>query len=77
LYVFVIISYIIDGGVVYLTLAERGYPRRLAYQYLEEVSKEFARIHGHEVMRFSRPYAAVSFGKQTTNKSKSTQIVRI
>lgn len=53
--------YIIENGVVYLTLAERGYPRRLAFQYLEEVNREFQRLYADEISRFSRPYAAVSF----------------
>ena len=30
-------------------------------QYLEEVYKEFHRLHGSSIAQFSRPYAAVSF----------------
>lgn len=40
--------YVIEAGVVYLTLAEKGYPKRLAFQYLTELHREFDRIHGHE-----------------------------
>lgn len=53
--------YMIENGVIYMALAERSYPKRLAFQYLEEVHREFERSHGHEVSHFSRPYAAVSF----------------
>lgn len=53
--------YIIEQGVIYMTLADKGYPRRLAFQYLEEVHKEFYSQHSAELSRYSRPYAAVSF----------------
>lgn len=51
----------IEQGVAYLTLCERGYPRRLAFQYLSEVHAEFSKVHGSELLRYSRPYACVSF----------------
>lgn len=51
----------IELGVVYLTLSDRGYPRRLAFQYLSEVHTEFMRAHGSELSRYSRPYACVAF----------------
>jgi vesicle transport protein SEC22 len=53
--------YMIELGVVYLTLSDRGYPRRLAFQYLSEVQTQFQQIHGAELSRYSRPYACVSF----------------
>jgi vesicle transport protein SEC22 len=53
--------YMIELGVVYLTLSDRGYPRRLAFQYLSEIQQEFQRIHGAELSRYSRPYACVAF----------------
>lgn len=53
--------YMIELGVVYLTLSDRGYPRRLAFQYLAAVQSEFHRLHGGELSRYSRPYACVGF----------------
>lgn len=53
--------YMIEAGVVYLTLSDRGYPRRLAFQYLSEIQQEFQRLHGAELSRYSRPYACVGF----------------
>jgi len=53
--------YMIEQGVAYLTLCERGYPRRLAFQYLTEVHSEFMRAHGAQLANYSRPYACVSF----------------
>jgi len=53
--------YIMENGVVYLTIAEKGYPRTLAFQYLEKLQEEFQRWHGADVARYDRPYAAVDF----------------
>jgi len=31
----------IDQGICYLTLTEKNYPKRLAFLFLEEISKDF------------------------------------
>lgn len=31
----------IDNGIVYLSLTEKSYPKRLAFLFLEEICKEF------------------------------------
>lgn len=50
------------SSVVYLTIAEKSYPRKLAFSYLDELSKEFERSYGTQVeQRALRPYAFVSF----------------
>ncbi len=36
-----VFSYMIDKGICYLTLTDKGYPKRLAFLFLEEISKEF------------------------------------
>ena len=41
--------YMIEGGVVFLTMADRGYPKKLAYQYLDELQKEFTSLYASEV----------------------------
>ena len=52
------------SAVVYLTVAERSYPRKLAFSYLDELSKEFERSYGTQVAtRNLRPYAFVAFGE--------------
>lgn len=38
-------SYLIQNGIVYLTIAEKSYPRKLAFSYLDELSKEFERSY--------------------------------
>ncbi|KXZ49507.1 SEC22 protein [Gonium pectorale] len=53
--------YLIDSGVCYLTLTEKGYPKKLAFQYLEELTNEFGRLYGQQVHTVSRPYAFIKF----------------
>jgi vesicle transport protein SEC22 len=53
-------------GVSFLTLAERSYPKKLAFQYLEELSNEFNRLYEQQqVDSVSRPYAFIKFGKSS------------
>eukprot|EP00478_Filoreta_tenera_P003075 GABV01003226.1.p1 GENE.GABV01003226.1~~GABV01003226.1.p1 ORF type:complete len:136 (-),score=14.97 GABV01003226.1:33-440(-) len=53
--------YVIENGVCYLALTETSYPRRLVFDFLSAVQKEFEAQHGHEVHQYSRPYAATTF----------------
>ena len=52
-------------GVCYLTLAEKSYPKRLAFQYLEELQSEFSRLYGRQIDTATRPYAFIKFGEQS------------
>uniref|UniRef100_A0A6A7G7X9 Vesicle-trafficking protein SEC22b n=1 Tax=Hirondellea gigas TaxID=1518452 RepID=A0A6A7G7X9_9CRUS len=56
--------YLIEDSVCYITLVDRGYPKQLAFQYLETVQRAFSREHQNEIPRFSRPYGAVNFDPQ-------------
>lgn len=51
----------IEQGVCYLTLSDRGYPKKLAYQYLEDLQKEFNKQNGSQVETVARPYAFIKF----------------
>lgn len=53
--------YIIEGGVCYLTLSDRSYPKKLAYQYLEELQREFEKINRTAIDTAARPYAFIKF----------------
>lgn len=53
--------YVHQGGVCYICLTDRGYPKRLAFNYLEELQKEFEQRHSSEVDTVTRPYAFVKF----------------
>lgn len=54
-------DYLIEHGVCFLTLTERGYPKKLAFQYLEELASEFSRLYGPQIESATRPYAFVKF----------------
>jgi len=55
-------SYLIADNVVYLTIADKSYPRKLAFSYLDELSKEFSTSYGAKVETVRKPYAFVGFG---------------
>ena len=56
-------SYFIADNVIYLVIAEKSYPRKLAFSYLDELSKEFQTSYGAKVDGVRKPYAFVGFGK--------------
>eukprot|EP00460_Paracercomonas_marina_P001603 EW706470.1.p1 GENE.EW706470.1~~EW706470.1.p1 ORF type:complete len:146 (+),score=50.19 EW706470.1:153-590(+) len=49
-----------------MALAEKFYPKKLAFQYLDELCREFTRCHGAEIATFSRPYQAINFDPRLT-----------
>jgi vesicle transport protein SEC22 len=53
--------YLIEGGVCYLTLCDRSYPKKLAYQYLEELQHEFEKVNRSQIETVARPYAFIKF----------------
>ncbi len=56
------VSYTIENGVVYVCLCEKLFSRRLAFDYLLTLAKEFIKRHGSEVQAVQRPYAFIQFG---------------
>lgn len=56
-------SYMISNNVLYLTIADKSYPRKLAFSYLDELSKEFQNSYGAKVDTVRKPYAFVGFGE--------------
>jgi len=65
------LHYLIVDNVVYLVIAEKSYPRKLAFSYLDELSKEFATSYGAKVENVRKPYAFVGFD---TFMSKTTRL---
>lgn len=56
------LHYFIDNNVCYLCICDKSYPRKLAFSYLDELSKEFLKVYGNDIMKLSlRPYAFVQF----------------
>jgi vesicle transport protein SEC22 len=47
---------------MFLAIADKSYPRKLAFSYLDELSKEFANTYGPKVEAVRKPYAFVGFG---------------
>ncbi|KAF4391428.1 hypothetical protein G4B88_005499, partial [Cannabis sativa] len=54
-------SYIIEGRVCYLTMCDRAYPKKLAFQYLEDLKNEFEHVNGAQIETAARPYAFIKF----------------
>ena len=59
----------IADNVVYLPIADKSYPRKLAFSYLDELSKEFQTSYGPKVDTARKPYAFVGFGTYTNSSS--------
>ncbi|KZT12905.1 snare-like protein [Laetiporus sulphureus 93-53] len=55
------LHYLIADNVVYLVITDKSYPRKLAFSYLDELSKEFAVSYGAKVEAVRKPYAFVGF----------------
>ena len=64
-----VFHYMIDTDVCYLTLTEKSYPKKLAYQYLEELQSEFVNLYGPQIQTVSRPYAFIKFGERSHPQS--------
>ncbi|KAH6757708.1 Synaptobrevin family protein [Perilla frutescens var. hirtella] len=56
-----IFHYIIEERVCYLTMCDRAYPKKLAFQYLEDLKNEFERAYGNQIETAARPYAFIKF----------------
>ncbi|KAF5388364.1 hypothetical protein D9615_000131 [Tricholomella constricta] len=67
------LHYLIADNVVFLTIADKSYPRKLSFSYLDELSKEFATTYGPRVEAARRPYAFVGFD---TFMSKTARLYR-
>ncbi|CAL4956035.1 unnamed protein product [Urochloa decumbens] len=51
----------ISSRVCYLTMCDRSYPKKLAFQYLEDLKNEFERVNGNQIETAARPYAFIKF----------------
>jgi vesicle transport protein SEC22 len=58
---------------MYLVLCEKPYPKKLAFSFLEELTKEFEVLHGDEIGKASQPYQFITFGIIIYNSSRITQ----
>lgn len=42
-------------------MCDRSYPKKLAFQYLEDLKNEFERVNGSQIETAARPYAFIKF----------------
>ncbi|XP_038681029.1 25.3 kDa vesicle transport protein-like [Tripterygium wilfordii] len=42
-------------------MCDRSYPKKLAFQYLEDLKNEFERVNGAQIQTAARPYAFIKF----------------
>lgn len=56
------LHYLLDQGVCYLCICAKSFPRKFAFNYLDELAKEFYMSYGSEVEKTTlRPYAFIKF----------------
>eukprot|EP00599_Poterioochromonas_sp_BG-1_P003808 CAMPEP_0173153314 /NCGR_PEP_ID=MMETSP1105-20130129/12783_1 /TAXON_ID=2985 /ORGANISM="Ochromonas sp., Strain BG-1" /LENGTH=173 /DNA_ID=CAMNT_0014069219 /DNA_START=264 /DNA_END=785 /DNA_ORIENTATION=- len=73
-----VFHYLIDNGICYLTLTEKSYPKRLAFLFLEEISREFEADlkseYGEDWLRtvetVGRQYAFIKFDRVIQKKRR-------
>lgn len=46
-----------------MCICDANYPRKLAFSYLDELSKEFQTSYGDKIETVNRPYAFMGFGR--------------
>ncbi|KAF4697718.1 Vesicle-trafficking protein S22a [Perkinsus olseni] len=75
-----VFHYITDGGIVYMTLCDQRYPKKLAFSFLEEIRQAFveelAREFGttdsldyrQHIEAITKPYHFISFDRQITKR---------
>lgn len=73
-----VFHYVIDKGICYLALTDKSYPKRLAFLFLEEISKDFvADLNAeygdnwmHTVDTVGRQYAFIKFDRIIQKKRR-------
>ena len=76
-----VFHYTITNDIIFLTLTEKSYPKRLAFLYLDEIHEGFAaeleRDHGgdwrNKVATAARPYQFIKFDKFIQRKHKEVR----
>jgi vesicle transport protein SEC22 len=55
-------------------MCDRSYPKKLAFQYLEDLKNEFERVNGSQIETAARPYAFIKFGMLLISTTHATII---
>jgi len=56
-----IFHYLIENDVVYLTLCDKNFSKRLAFTYLEDLGQEFQNQFSRKIPTVTRPYFFIEF----------------
>lgn len=75
-------SYLIENEVCYLVMCDKMYSKRIAFNYLEDISQEFHKNYGRKVNSVTRPYAFIEFDvyiqkskKQLTDRRRNINTI--
>jgi vesicle transport protein SEC22 len=64
-------SYLIENEVCYLVMCDKMFSKRLAFNFLEDISQEFNNNYGRKVNSVTRPYAFIEFDIYIQKSKKS------
>eukprot|EP00128_Syssomonas_multiformis_P018603 Colp12_sorted_trinity150504_noHs@11898 len=53
--------YVIEIGVCYLVMCDKSYPKKLAFDYLSDLQREFHNRYANEVTTAARPWVFIDF----------------
>lgn len=67
------IHYILSSSIIYLTICDKSYPRKLAFSYLHDISSEFHNSHNNDALSTTRPFGFSSFDNYLQKTKKIYQ----
>ena len=56
-----LLSYIIEQQTCFLTLTEKQFSKKTAYDFLNDLAGEFHSQYGHKINTATRPYSFIEF----------------
>lgn len=68
-----VFHYLLYNDACYLALCDKGFPKRLAFAYLEDISNEFDTLYGAKIHTASRPYAFIEFDTYLQKAKRAIQ----
>ncbi|KAK5777986.1 hypothetical protein PVK06_045953 [Gossypium arboreum] len=54
-------NYLVVNGICFITLCDSSYPRKLAFNYLQDLQKEFDKFDNGLIYKITKPYSFVKF----------------
>uniref|UniRef100_A0A3Q4M9Z3 SEC22 homolog B, vesicle trafficking protein a n=1 Tax=Neolamprologus brichardi TaxID=32507 RepID=A0A3Q4M9Z3_NEOBR len=69
--------FLISQGVCYIILCEASFPKTMAFEYLEDLSKEFYVQYGKKVPTVTRPYSFIEFDTYIQKVNKPSVSIKL